>query len=154
MRQVIVGGRWAPLAASSCRRPYRAACVAIRLSWAAVQAGAGRGGRCHGRRSSGARRVPPGTPRQLSFAVRIVMVGNGTLETKHVTISKTFPGPCGPLFLLPPYAVNRAGIGPPTPKTPFKWKKLRLKYANNRCSGHGQWHTGRTLCFCVCLWAG
>lgn len=96
----------------------------------------------------GARRGPPETPQQLSFAVRIVMAGNGTLETKHVTISKTFPGP---LFLLPPYAVKRAGIDPPTPKTLFKWKKLRLKYANNRCSGHGQWHGGVTLCFGVCL---
>lgn len=95
-----------------------------------------------------ARRGPPETPQQLSFAVRIVMAGNGTLETKHVTISKTFPGP---LFLLPPYAVKRARIDPPTPKTLFKWKKLRLKYANNRCSGHGQWHGGLTLCFGVCL---
>lgn len=115
-----------------------------------VRAGGARGGAAVPRAGlpPGARRGPPETPQQLSFAVRIVMAGNGTLETKHVTISKTFPGP---LFLLPPYAVKRAGIDPPTPKTLFKWKKLRLKYANNRCSGHGQWHGGVTLCFGVCL---
>lgn len=70
---------------------------------------------------------PSVTPKQLSFAVKTVMVCNRILGTKHVTISKTFRFPDGPLFLLPPYAVNRSGMARPTPERTFKWKKLAAK---------------------------